>query len=332
MTIEADQIAPAARATGFDPTTLEKVLRLKELLREFYLHPFLRGRLVLKGGTAINLFLVNLPRLSVDIDLNYIGQSDREAMLKEQPALERAIRQVIEGLGYRIQEGTNEHALRGLYLNYQNHLNRDDRIEVEINFLMRICVLPPTMRTAAKIASEAECRFPVLAIEELMAGKLKALIERSHPRDLYDAYHFLKSGVSHDRVMLGKITILFASTLNHDIRSYNLDRLDTALRVASFETLLYPMLRPDDRPRAADMLGRVKPLLKEIANSTDYTPFLDAMARGEYRPDLLFAGQPEISARVANHPALVWKARHTAAFLAKKPAGSRRPRSNPKKV
>ena len=43
-------------------------------------HPFLKERLVLKGGTALNLFFFDLPRLSVDIDLNYIGQLDRQDM------------------------------------------------------------------------------------------------------------------------------------------------------------------------------------------------------------------------------------------------------------
>jgi predicted nucleotidyltransferase component of viral defense system len=64
---------PAAKSTGFDAGNLEKVLRLRELLNEFHKHPFLRGKLVLKGGTALNLFYLGLARLSVDIDLNYIA-------------------------------------------------------------------------------------------------------------------------------------------------------------------------------------------------------------------------------------------------------------------
>jgi hypothetical protein len=47
------------------------------LLCEFHRHPFLNRRLVLKGGTAINLFYLDLARLSVDIDLNYVGQIER---------------------------------------------------------------------------------------------------------------------------------------------------------------------------------------------------------------------------------------------------------------
>lgn len=51
---------------------IEKVLHLLRLLQAMNTHPFLKGKWVLKGGTALNLFLFNLPRLSVDIDLNYI--------------------------------------------------------------------------------------------------------------------------------------------------------------------------------------------------------------------------------------------------------------------
>ena len=44
-------------------------------------HPFLKGKLALKGGTALNLFVFDVPRLSVDIDLNYVGAEERETML-----------------------------------------------------------------------------------------------------------------------------------------------------------------------------------------------------------------------------------------------------------
>jgi len=115
----------------------------------------------LKGVTAINLFLARVPRLSVDMDLNYVGQLEREAMLRERPNVLRAIRQVAEGLRYGIQEGADNHALFKLYLNFRNHMGQDDGIEVEVNFLMRICILPPANQWAVKIADEADCEYPV---------------------------------------------------------------------------------------------------------------------------------------------------------------------------
>jgi predicted nucleotidyltransferase component of viral defense system len=83
LKLDAVYVNGIARATRFDPSNLEKVIRLRQLLIEFQKHPFLQGRLVLKGGTAVNLFYLQLVRLSVDIDLNYIGQLDREEMLRE---------------------------------------------------------------------------------------------------------------------------------------------------------------------------------------------------------------------------------------------------------
>jgi len=73
--IESD-ILPIAEKTGFRIEMIEKVLLLINLLNTLNSHPFLKGKWVLKGGTALNLFLLNLPRLSVDIDINYIGVLD----------------------------------------------------------------------------------------------------------------------------------------------------------------------------------------------------------------------------------------------------------------
>jgi predicted nucleotidyltransferase component of viral defense system len=72
---------------GFPADNLEKVLRQRELLAELDKHTFLQGKLVLKGGTALNLFYLNLKRLSVDIDLNYIAHIEREATQRERPEI-----------------------------------------------------------------------------------------------------------------------------------------------------------------------------------------------------------------------------------------------------
>ena len=65
-----------AATSGYHPDVLEKVLRLIELLREIDRHPLLTQVLALKGGTSINLFHLKLPRISVDLDFNYMGQAD----------------------------------------------------------------------------------------------------------------------------------------------------------------------------------------------------------------------------------------------------------------
>lgn len=69
-----------ASETGYQPGTLEKVLRLLDLLQEIAADDILGARLALKGGTALNVFHLALDRLSVDIDVNYVGALDRDAM------------------------------------------------------------------------------------------------------------------------------------------------------------------------------------------------------------------------------------------------------------
>lgn len=318
MRITPEYIAEMSRQTGFDPVNLEKVLRLKNLLNEFDIHPLLRDTLVLKGGTAINVFESNLPRLSVDIDLNYVGQLEKEAMTAERPRLEQAVLQVCRGLGYRIQPGTNEHAMFQLYLAFTNHARRQDTIEVEINFLMRVCALA-RKRTKAirRLADEPPCEFPVLAIEELMAGKLKAMIERRHPRDLYDIYRFVLAAPAHDPELLRKLTVLFASTLNPDLRAYKVERFD-AISQQEVERLLYPLLRAEDRPTVKGMLPTVRPLLASVLEHQRERAFLEALAAGKYEPTLLFPNRLDIATGISRHPALLWKAQNVADYLVRK--------------
>ena len=75
-----------ASETGFRRETLEKVLRLGELLTDISAHPLLSSARALKGGTALNLGFGAPSRLSVDLDFNYIGSIDRARMLEERPS------------------------------------------------------------------------------------------------------------------------------------------------------------------------------------------------------------------------------------------------------
>lgn len=82
MPLSRERLERESALTGFRPDILEKVAYLLALLEGFNRHPFLKGKLALKGGTALNLFVFDVPRLSIDIDLNYIGAVEREGMLQ----------------------------------------------------------------------------------------------------------------------------------------------------------------------------------------------------------------------------------------------------------
>jgi len=117
-----------------------------------------------------------------------------------------------------VSVGTTEHALLELYLGFANHAGRFDQIEVEINLLMRTCALPPEQRTAARLGNEQPSTFSVLAIQELFAGKIKAMVDRRHPRDLYNIFRFARLGANHNSELLRKLAVLFCGTLDRDFR------------------------------------------------------------------------------------------------------------------
>ncbi|MCZ0939671.1 MAG: nucleotidyl transferase AbiEii/AbiGii toxin family protein [Caldilineaceae bacterium] len=110
MRVSAERLAADAAATGFRSDMLEKAIRLLGLLDVMCNHPFLKGKLALKGGIALNLFVFDVPRLSVDIDLNYVGNESREAMLEERPRLEEAIQAVFSREDFSIRRIPQEHA------------------------------------------------------------------------------------------------------------------------------------------------------------------------------------------------------------------------------
>ena len=89
MIFSPSEILPVVEATRFKAEVIEKVLHLLNLLNTLNSHPFLKGKLALKGGSALNLFVFNIPRLSVDIDLNYIGAVQREKMLADRPKVDQ---------------------------------------------------------------------------------------------------------------------------------------------------------------------------------------------------------------------------------------------------
>ncbi|WP_455389460.1 nucleotidyl transferase AbiEii/AbiGii toxin family protein, partial [Petrachloros mirabilis] len=81
-------------------------------------------RLALKGGTALNLFYFDVPRLSVDIDLNYVGAADRETMLEDRPKLEEAVQAVCAREGFTVRRLPTDHAGGKWRMSYKSSLTQ----------------------------------------------------------------------------------------------------------------------------------------------------------------------------------------------------------------
>ena len=153
----------------------------------------------LKGGTAINLFVRDLPRLSVDIDLTYLPIEDYETSVAGIDAgLERMSARIVERIA-----GAQINAQRSVAGHIERLHVQSGRvgIKIEVTPVLRGVVYDPTvMSVSAKVEETyGYAEAQVVSLADLYAGKLVAALDRQHPRDLYDVRLLLaEDGVSDD--------------------------------------------------------------------------------------------------------------------------------------
>lgn len=144
--ISKKQLLSEAKRHTYKPEILEKVYRLVATLAQFEQIPFLKKKLVLKGGTALNLFQFDdVPRLSVDIDLNYIGQLDRSEMIKERPLINDAIEKILTQNQFERQRNPSNHAGFKMVWRYPSALGQNGNLEIDLNYMYRQPLLPIKM-------------------------------------------------------------------------------------------------------------------------------------------------------------------------------------------
>jgi len=312
MLTEADLNREAA-VTGFQPEPLEKAIRLLELLDALRSHPYLKPRIALKGGTALNLFVFDVPRLSVDIDLNYVGAADRETMLAERPGVEQAIQAVCARLGLRLRRAPSDHAGGKWRLSYVTVTGRPGALELDVNFLLRTPLWPHVVSGSRPVGRFAASGVPILDLQELAAGKLAALFARNASRDLFDARELLRrGGLDRERLRLG--FVVYGGVNRRDWREASLDDVHTT--PDEVDRSLVSMLRADVAPprnRIAEWTrGLVEDCRALLSMVLPLDPqereFLDALNdRGEIFPEILTA-DPALGDHIRAHPGLLWKA------------------------
>jgi predicted nucleotidyltransferase component of viral defense system len=203
----------------------------------------------IKGGTAINFFVRDLPRISVDIDLAYLPVNDRDAALKDISKALKRISAKIERMypGIRIVQKRFEDSdsLKGMVINKDGIT-----VKIEPNLVFRGSVYKPEIRQLSKNAQnlfELTLEICTLAKAELYGGKICAALDRQHPRDLFDINLLFKNEslsdpirkafivylISHQRPMVELINPRFS-----DIR----DLYDNEFKGMSIEEIGYDEL------------------------------------------------------------------------------------------
>jgi len=319
MRISREILYTQAQNTGFRPEVLEKVGRLFDLLETLQEHSFLRGRLALKGGTALNLFVLDAPRLSIDIDLNYIGAEDLETMLEERPNVEKALQAVFHRQGFETRRMPREHAGGKWSLRYEKAFGGRGNLEVDLNFMHRVPLWDITLADSQQVGSWKASGVPVLDIHELASGKLAALFARTKARDLFDSHKLLSAGgLELSRLRTG--FVVYGAMNRKDWRTVSID--DVKFDVSDLENQLAPTLRKnmfDSRRALREFGSRVENECREklsvlLPFSSEERNFLDLLLdRGKIEPGLL-TGNVCLQTKILSQPLLKWKARNVRQY------------------
>ncbi|MCL6546556.1 MAG: nucleotidyl transferase AbiEii/AbiGii toxin family protein [Bryobacteraceae bacterium] len=319
MRISRERLQAEAETTGFRMEILEKVIHLLHLLDTLRAHPFLRGRWALKGGTALNLFLFDVPRLSVDIDLNYVGSLGREQMAAERPKIEQALRAVFAREGFSVIRAPAEHAGGRWALRYQSALGQGGNLEVDLNYLFRMPLWEPSVTDSRPVASFQASSIPLLDIHELAAGKLAALLARNASRDLYDAHQML-TRFPLERERLRIAFVVYGAINRRDWRTVSAD--DVKATPAEVRAQRMPTLRRGALAGTEHLEAWVERLVAECREGLSAVlplrdaerAFLDRLLdQGEVDP-LLLTRDEALAERIRRHPALEWKALNVRQF------------------
>jgi len=162
----------------------------------------------LHGGTAINMFHANMPRLSVDIDLTWLEAGNRESSLE---AIHAALKRIASKIEATFSNTSVIHKQKEVKLIVSN---REATIKLEVNTMKRGCYKPPEIKTLCEKAQkefDAFCEIQVVEKSHLFGGKICAALDRQHPRDLFDIQQLFKVQPFDDELKKGFLFYLVSS-------------------------------------------------------------------------------------------------------------------------
>ena len=281
------ELGRMATESGFVRDTFEKVLRLKEILRFMNEDEFLREHLLLKGGTAINLTVFNLPRLSVDIDMDYTPNDTREDMLECREKITNVIKEYMESEGYLLSDASRfSHSLDAFHYNYQNAGGNKDMIKIELNYSLRAHIFEPVYRSILPSAFDDGLKIRMVNPMEIFAAKGNALITRAAARDLYDWCNMLSEGLFEEQRDLFRKCFLFYMTISADTlnKSFDTSAIDT-LDFNKIRRDLFPVLNKKDNFQLDERKKIAKNYISDLmVLTTKEKEYLDRFEEKKYMP------------------------------------------------
>jgi predicted nucleotidyltransferase component of viral defense system len=261
----------------------------------------------LKGGTAINLFVRDMPRLSVDIDLVYLPIEDREASLQGiRSGLSRIIQSIRQAIpGSVITGNTNADGTRILVR------LRQAQIKIEVTPVLRGTVHPTALTAVRPLVEErfGFAEIQMVSFADLYAGKLAAALDRQHPRDLFDVQYLLANeGIDKALFQTFLAYLLSHNRPTHEVLQPRLKDIRQTFEqefvgMTSEEISLDVLLETRDQ------------LISEIRSRLDEPSKRFLLSFHALKPDWELSGLPHIR----NLPAIRWKLMNLQRLQAEQP-------------
>jgi predicted nucleotidyltransferase component of viral defense system len=263
----------------------------------------------LKGGTAINLFVRDMPRLSVDIDLTYLPVEDRATSLA-------AINAAMLRIGDRIEQG-----IPGAKINASRSADEkivtklivragDVQIKIEITPVLRGTVYDPVVTGVVPTVEDAFgfAEMQVVSFADLYAGKIVAALDRQHPRDLFDVRDLLThEGISEELRRAFLVYIISHNRPMAEVLAPNRKPLAEEFARGFVGMTQEPVALADLEAARETIIAAM------VADMPDaHRHFLVGFKRGE--PDWELLGIPEAQ----RLPAVLWKQRNLDRLSAEK--------------
>ena len=211
-------------------------------------------RLALKGGTAINFFYANVPRLSVDIDLCYLPIEERKVSFQNIHEILKEMKLVLEKRDLIVKSSYPLDAQSEVRLFVSNN---HAQIKVEPNFILRGSVFSPEIKATSTYISDTfhqKIEVKCLSFADLFAGKMIAALSRQHPRDLFDIKILFENEGITEKIRKAFIVYLISSPRPiHEVLEPNLKDI-SADAMQEFQGMINVKFTIEDFKSARELL------------------------------------------------------------------------------
>lgn len=256
--------------------------------------------------------ILDMPRLSVDIDMDYCAEQDGKEMLAAKKDISKIISDYMEKEDYILSGKSKAFPiLDSRVYDYKNAAGNKDSLKIELNYVLRKHLLPLEKRPSLnKITGKKYADILTLSPIDIFAAKINALLSRGAARDLYDTYNLVTSDIfkKFDQDLFRKAIVFYGAISQKDVpKQFKFDAMD---KITDYKIMtgLKPVIHKDEKVDLSLIKQTVKNKLTELIKlQSSEKAFLSNFAKKKYTPEILFKGKPDIVKNIKKHPMAMWK-------------------------